>query len=242
MKVALYHRVSTLDQNPELARGELRAAAARLGGVVVLDVEETGSGAKADRPGLAQVMDAARRGAVDVVAVWKLDRFGRSALDLLANVRELETRGVRFVATTQGLDTAGGAAGRLMLTVLAGVAEFERELIRERTLLGQANARRAGKHIGRGRGKSLGAGVFVEPSAVVLERAAGKRQRLHLDGRPTSWRQVCRELEAEGVQNLPDQATLARACSKAYPDLPRGKPGFPGRQPMAARTGKSGRF
>jgi DNA invertase Pin-like site-specific DNA recombinase len=68
---ALYHRVSTLDQEPTLARLGLRAA---------LQVEETGSGAPNDRPGLQRVMDAARRGDVDAVLVWKLDRFGRSAL------------------------------------------------------------------------------------------------------------------------------------------------------------------
>jgi putative DNA-invertase from lambdoid prophage Rac len=62
MRTGLYHRVSTLDQNPDLARDELHAAAARLGGDVVLDIEETGSGARNDRPGLQRLMDAARRG------------------------------------------------------------------------------------------------------------------------------------------------------------------------------------
>ena len=89
-RAALYHRVSTVDQNPAASQRELRSAAKRLGLRVTLNVEETGSGANNSRPGLVQVLEAARRGKVDVVLVWKLDRFGRSALDLLGNLRELE--------------------------------------------------------------------------------------------------------------------------------------------------------
>jgi DNA invertase Pin-like site-specific DNA recombinase len=90
IRVAVYHRVNTLDQDPTLAREELHAAAGRLGGEVVLDIEETGSGARNDRPGLQQLMAAARRGKLDAVICWKLDRFGRSALDVLANIRDLD--------------------------------------------------------------------------------------------------------------------------------------------------------
>lgn len=151
LRVATYHRVSTFDQDASLARGELAAAAARLGGEVVLAVEETGSGARNDRPGLQRLMDAARRRKVDVVLVWKLDRFGRSALDVLANIRELDGAGVRFIATTQGLDVrpGGDAMSRLILGVLASVAEFERDIIRERTRLGLAKAKASGKQLGR---------------------------------------------------------------------------------------------
>jgi len=175
MRVAVYHRVSTLDQNPTLAREELQAAAARLGGEVVLDIEETGSGARNDRPGLQRLMDAARRGKLDAVMVWKLDRFGRSALDVLANIRDLDAAGVRFTATTQGIDVrpGGDAMSRLILGVLASVAEFERDLIRERTRLGMAKARAAGKRIGR-------------PRVVGPKRAEVKR--LRQQGR--SWREV----------------------------------------------------
>jgi DNA invertase Pin-like site-specific DNA recombinase len=150
-RVALYHRVSTVDQDRNAARHELRAAARRMGMRVVLDQRETGKGSNNDRPGLVRVLDAARRGAVDVVLVWKLDRFGRSAFDLLGNIRQLEAAGVRFVAVTQGIDIrpGGDPMSRLLLTMLGGVAEFERDLIVERTRLGLANARRAGKRIGR---------------------------------------------------------------------------------------------
>lgn len=175
MRVAVYHRVSTLDQNPALARDELRAAAARLGGKVVLDIEETGSGARNDRPGLQRLMDAARRGKLDAVMVWKLDRIGRSALDVLANIRDLDASGVRFTATTQGIDIrpGGDAMSRLILGVLASVAEFERDLIRERTRLGMTKARAAGKRIGR-------------PRVVRPKRAEVKQ--LRKQGR--SWREV----------------------------------------------------
>lgn len=146
-----YHRVSTLDQNPELARDELRRAAAARGITLALEVEETGSGAKNDRPGLLRVLEAAKRGKVAAVLVWKLDRFGRSALDVLTNVDTLAKAGVRFVAVTQGLDVAPGGdpTSRLILVVLSAVAEFERELIRERTRLGLDKARKLGRVFGR---------------------------------------------------------------------------------------------
>jgi DNA invertase Pin-like site-specific DNA recombinase len=120
---------------------------------VALDVEETGSGANNDRPGFARVMDSARRGNIDALLVWKLDRFGRSALDLLTHLRELEGLGIRFVAVTQGIDIrpGGDATSRLLLTMLTAVSEFERDLIVERTKLGLEKARRAGKQIGRPR-------------------------------------------------------------------------------------------
>jgi DNA invertase Pin-like site-specific DNA recombinase len=150
-RAALYHRVSTVDQNPHAARTELRAAARRLGLRVVLDVRETGSGANNQRPGLVRILQAAQRGDVDTVLVWKLDRFGRSAFDLLGNIRQLQAAGVRFVAVTQGIDIrpSGDPMSRLLLTMLSAVAEFERDLVVERTRLGLANARRAGRRLGR---------------------------------------------------------------------------------------------
>lgn len=217
MRVALYHRVSTLDQNPELARDELRAAALGRGGVVVLDVEETGSGAKNNRPGLGRVMEAARAGKLDAVLCWKLDRFGRSTLDLLTNVRELGACGVRFVATTQGLDVGGkggsGAMGQLILTVMAGMAEFERELIRERTTLGMAAARKAGKRIGRPR---------AVLAAATLARAG------ELRARGLSWRGVRRALATDGIAGLPSFATLARECTKGAQKIRTDGPRKPG--------------
>lgn len=175
MRVATYHRVSTLDQEPGNARTELEAAAARLG-ELILQIEERGSGARNDRPGLQRLMRAARSGEVDTVLVWKLDRFGRSALDLLANIEQLQASAVRFIATSQGIDLrpGGDALSRLLVTVLAAVAEFERDLIRDRTRLGLARARRAGKRLGR-------------PPSVSGSRVA-LAKRLRIAGK--SWAQI----------------------------------------------------
>ena len=188
LRIALYHRASTLDQDPQLARGELEAWAKRQGGTVVALVEESASGAWNERPGLQRLLAQARRGQLDAVACWKLDRFGRSALDVLGNVRHLTSAGVRFVAVTQGIDigSRGDAMSQLMLTVLSAVAEFERSLIVERTRLGMARAKARGKHCGR---PKL---LHPLPHEVVALRAAGK-----------SWATVAAELRCSvGVARL----------------------------------------
>jgi len=171
LRAALYHRVSTREQNQRLARAELRAAAAARGLRVVLDVEETASGRGGVRPGLTRVLGAAERGAIDVVLVQRLDRWGRSTLDLLANLRRLQSAGVVFVAVAQGLEIRAehDAVSDLTLTVLAAVAEFERAVIIERTLDGIAAARRAGKQLGRPLGDHAPA-----PERVAALRAAGR--------------------------------------------------------------------
>lgn len=152
LRAALYHRVSTREQNPALARLELRAAARTRGLRVVLDIEETASGGLGPlRPGLRQVLDAAERGRIDAVIVQRLDRFGRSTLDLLANIKKLRAAGVSFFAIAQGLAVRPDhdAVSDLTLTILAAAAEFERRIIVERTIDGLAAARRAGKRLGR---------------------------------------------------------------------------------------------
>lgn len=176
MRAALYHRVSTTDQDPSLARRELRAAARARGYRIVLQIEETGSGARNDRPGLRRIMEAARRGRIGAVLVWKLDRFGRSALDLHANVLALADAGVRFEAVTQGLrmdPLRSDPMAQLLLTVLSGIAAFERDIISERTRLGMAQARRAGHHLGR-------------PPRVALDPR--RVRALHRGGK--TWRQI----------------------------------------------------
>lgn len=151
LRCALYHRVSQVDQNERLAVDELRQAAAARGMTIVAEITEIGSGAKNDRPGLLKVLAAARRAELDAVLCWKLDRWGRSSLDLLANLRALEDAGVRFIAVTQGIDIkpGGDAMSHLLVTMLAAIAEFERDLIRERTRLGVTRARQRGKRLGR---------------------------------------------------------------------------------------------
>jgi putative DNA-invertase from lambdoid prophage Rac len=200
-RVGLYHRASTVDQDRGLARNELRAAAAARGLTVAMEIEEHGSGARNDRPGLQRLMDAARRGKLDAVLVWKLDRFGRSALDLLGNIEELERCGVRFIAVTQGIDVQpnGDPMSRLILTVLAGVAQFERSLIVERTRLGLDKARRNGRRLGRPR-----KGAAPDPAVVAALRASKSSWAAiatKLGCTPTAARRACQT----GVSLSPSQ-------------------------------------
>jgi len=137
MKVALYLRVSTFEQNPDAQRRELQVYAARHDWDIVDQYEDRASGTDRDRPELARLLADARASKFETVLVWKLDRFGRSLLDCLANLETLDIEAVRFIAVSQGLDTdCKNPASRLLLHVLAAAAEFERELIRERSTSG----------------------------------------------------------------------------------------------------------
>ena len=138
VNVALYVRVSTADQDCELQLRELQEYANRFGWKIVETYQETMSGAKTSRPGLDQLLADARQRKFDCVLVWKLDRFGRSLVDCLDNIRILDLAGIRFIATTQGLDTdQRNPASRFLLQVLGAAAEFERSLIIERTQAGR---------------------------------------------------------------------------------------------------------
>jgi DNA invertase Pin-like site-specific DNA recombinase len=142
LSVGLYVRVSTAEQNSELQLRELREYAERQGWQIVGIYQDVISGAKSSRPELNRLMlDAAAR-KFDCLLVWKLDRFGRSLVDCLNNIHDLERNGIRFIAVTQGLDTdQKKPASRFLLHVLGAAAEFERSLIRERTQAGQARYR-----------------------------------------------------------------------------------------------------
>ncbi len=153
MKAAIYARVSTQDQTCESQLRELREYATRRGWSIVREYVDTGwSGTKASRPELDRLMrDAAQRN-FDCVLVWKIDRFGRSVLHLNQQLAALNSHAVRFIATSQSLDTdQSNPTSRLLLQILASVAEFEREMIRERTLIGLRVAKANGKHVGRPR-------------------------------------------------------------------------------------------
>jgi putative DNA-invertase from lambdoid prophage Rac len=150
-RAVTYHRVSTVDQNPELARDELELFAQVRRLEVVARFEETASGARSDRPELLRMLELVRKHKVTHVLVWKLDRLSRSTMDLLALLEQLERHGVTFIATSQSLEVGPGSGptGRLTMQVLAAVAEFERQIISERTLLGLAGARARGRKLGR---------------------------------------------------------------------------------------------
>ena len=148
LRAGLYARVSTNDQ--QTLPMQLRALcdyAARRGWTITMQVKEVNSGAK-QRPMREKLIDAARRREIDVVLVWRLDRWGRSVTDLLATLQELEHLGVGFVSLTEALDLTT-PAGRAMAGLLAVFAEFEREILRERVRAGLAHARANGKRLGR---------------------------------------------------------------------------------------------
>lgn len=148
VRVGLYARVSTQDQQtlPMQSRA-MREYAARRGWTIAMQVKEVGSGA-AQRQRREELLEAARRREIDVVVVWRLDRWGRSVTDLLATLQELEHLGVGFVSLTEALDLTT-PAGRAMAALLAVFAEFEREILSERVRAGLAHARQNGRRLGR---------------------------------------------------------------------------------------------
>lgn len=148
LRAGLYARVSTNDQQTlAMQNRAMREYAVRRGWMIALQVREVNSGA-AKREAREKVIEAARRREIDVVLVWRLDRWGRSVTDLLVTLQELEHLGVGFVSLTEALDLTT-PAGRAMAGLLAIFAEFEREILRERTRAGLAHARANGKRLGR---------------------------------------------------------------------------------------------
>jgi DNA invertase Pin-like site-specific DNA recombinase len=139
MKVG-YARVSTRDQDAAMQAEALGAAGCEK------IFEETASGAQKDRPQLSKVIEFLRKG--DVLVVWKLDRLARSLKQLIETVEELESRGIGFVSLTESIDTTT-PGGRLIFHVFGALAEFERELIRERTNAGLKSAKARGARLGR---------------------------------------------------------------------------------------------
>ena len=133
MRVACYARVSTLDkgQDAELQLRELRAyVMVRHWTIHEEYVDEGISGAQAQRPALERLLSACRRRQVDVVLVWRLDRFTRSLKNLILTLDELRALGVAFISLHEQLDFTT-PSGQLMVHLLGAFAEFERELIRE---------------------------------------------------------------------------------------------------------------
>jgi DNA invertase Pin-like site-specific DNA recombinase len=152
MRIALYCRCSTSDQTTDLQLEALRDySQARRFKVVEEYVDEGISGAKAKRPALDRLLHDAHRRRFDVLLVWKLDRLGRSLSHLIRVVDTLGSLGVDLVSLGDpGLDTTS-PHGKLIFSIMGAVAEFERDLIRERTRAGMQAAKRRGKRIGRPR-------------------------------------------------------------------------------------------
>jgi DNA invertase Pin-like site-specific DNA recombinase len=157
-----YTRVSTVAQTLEQQNAPLAAAG------VTKTFSDTISGATDDRPGLTALLDYVRDG--DTVVVWKLDRLGRSTLHVLETVKTLTDRGVTLVSTSDGIDSST-ASGRMVIGVLASMAEFERELVKERTALKRQGSRASGTKFGRRK-------KVADPSHIATAR------RMKGDGHP----------------------------------------------------------
>ena len=136
-----YARVSTTDQNLDLQTDALTQA-----GCKKIFSDRGVSGAKAERPGLDKALDQLRKG--DILVIWKLDRLGRSLSHLLSIIENLKQKGVDFASVQDGFDTST-ASGKMVFSVIGAMAEYEQNLIRERTVAGLAAARARGRMGGR---------------------------------------------------------------------------------------------
>ena len=166
-QTAIYARVSTLDQHCEMQLRELREYCQRRKWDVAGEYVDTITGKLAARPALDRLFADAREHKFDCVVVWKIDRFGRSVKNFTEHVSRLDGWGVRFLATTQNIDTdKADPMSRLLMHILAAFAEFEREMIVERVRAGMAAAKHRGVKFGRPR-------LVVDRSKILAYHAAG---------------------------------------------------------------------
>ena len=167
--VALYARVSTIDQNCEMQLQDLRRYAnQRFAGM--REYVDTGvSGTQRKRPQLDALMNDARKRVFDVVLVWKFDRFARSVKHLVDSLEEFRALGVDFISYTENVDTTT-PSGQLLFHIMGAVAQFERDLIAERVRAGIAHARAMGKRIGRPRAE-------IDLTQVRTQREQGRSLR-----------------------------------------------------------------
>jgi putative DNA-invertase from lambdoid prophage Rac len=199
MIVAIYARVSTVDQSCEMQLRELREYAQRQSFQIFAEYVDTGfSGSAASRPRLDQLLRDARLRRFEAVLVWKLDRWGRSVAHCVRSTQELVSLGVRFASPTESIDTGTESPmSRFLLHLFAAFAEMEREIIRERVRAGVRNARAKGTRLGRPQR------VFRRDEVV----------RLRTEGK--SWRKVAQAL------NLPMSTVIDAWHGRS--ENPRGK-------------------
>jgi putative DNA-invertase from lambdoid prophage Rac len=152
-QVAIYCRVSTDDQSCERQERDLRAFAKRAGHKIVGVFKETASGARNDRIERKKVMALARNHEIDAILVTELSRWGRSTQDLVQTLDDLHSWKVSVLAQTGLTFDLSTSSGKLMRTIMAGLAEFERDLIRERVKSGLAAAKARGVRLGRQHGQ-----------------------------------------------------------------------------------------
>ncbi len=167
-RIAIYLRVSSNGQDLASQEPDLRAWIRAHGtDREVIWYRDTFTGATLARPGLLELDRDLRAGLVDTIVVWRLDRLGRTAVETLSFLAQLEEQGVQFISIRDGFD-ARSATGRLLRTILAGFAEYEREVISERIRAGIAKARASGKRWG---GRRPGYRPQLTPGRVQAIRA-----------------------------------------------------------------------
>jgi putative DNA-invertase from lambdoid prophage Rac len=190
MRAAFYARVSTFDQEPENQLQELRRYVEARGWTSCEFVDRGVSGSKDKRPALDALLKDAKRRRFDVLVCWRLDRLGRNLRHLVTMLEDLQAVGVAFVSMGEGIDCTT-PAGKLQLHILAALAEFERERIRERVLAGLQRARAQGRRLGRPMARPpferlqqvAGLSVPVAAERLGVSRSTLKRWRRHA-GRP----------------------------------------------------------
>lgn len=180
-RVAIYCRVSTADQSCERQERDLTAFADRAEYNVVATFKETGSGAKLDRAKRKKVIALAQARQIDAILVTELSRWGRSTIDLLNTLRELENWKVSVIAMSGMTFDLSSPYGRMLATFLSGIAEFERDLISERVKSGLAAAKARGQKLGRQTGERPKSG-----------RLAPKVMAMVAEGRSYRW--IARDL------------------------------------------------
>jgi DNA invertase Pin-like site-specific DNA recombinase len=161
MKIALYARVSTDGQNPEVQLAALRAHATQRGWEILEEFVDHGfSGAKERRPALDRLMKAMWTGQLQAVLVWRFDRFARSVKHLLTALEQFRALNVHFISLQEQFDTST-PIGHVMFTIIGAMAQLERDMIRERVMAGLAQARAKGVRLGRPT-------VRIDPAALAL--------------------------------------------------------------------------
>jgi DNA invertase Pin-like site-specific DNA recombinase len=167
MRAAIYARVSTNNgQSPEMQLEEVRMYCKRRDWEIAGEYVDTGiSGSKEHRPALDRLLASCRKRSVDAVVVYRYDRFARSLRQLVNALEDFRALGIEFVSLHEGVDTST-PNGRLVFGIFASIAEFERELIRDRVRSGLASAKARGKHLGRPR-------VAVDSDRIAALRRTG---------------------------------------------------------------------
>ncbi len=173
--IAIYCRVSTVDQSCNRQERDLLEYASKLGYSVFGVFKEVASGAKNDRKVRVEVMRLAQSRKIDAVLVTELSRWGRSTADLLTTLQQLDSIGVSVIAQSGFSFDISSPHGKMMSTVLAAVAEFERDLIKERVKSGLEAARARGKKLGRANGDNYKTGS--KEAEIMKLKAQGKSYR-----------------------------------------------------------------